>query len=417
MRLFLLILLIPNLIGCSSSETGNEELLEESARSTTNTFPFGLDPASLNQEPVRILGGGDCWSTIRSYVTDTTGLVTDSTDCGENGTFQSFYFLKKRKINLVHEQKSEVNFSEDGKKATFILFEIVYDFTTDPAIESTRTDTLSVLDFSKIKKEFVVSEIKNSKAILNELTEKLKKRLTEPQNFENAEFKLVSTPSKEDKTTGTPSTEISLSSPVLSNPIFIVKETNLSEIKEYQQRENMGIPGYATFAFSSWYAGGGAIYYGVIENNLLKIYRKYQDEQEVSGANKFQMLNEIDLENPTQIPDYYICFKEDKNKSPNVMIAFDKSGKAIYAKYEKQAGRIQIKFIRDELKNDGAYPTTISQYKEMVNNQRTGKYTITHSGNWDYLEYRRAKDGKIFNFTIDHNLSIDENGYRKTPCF
>lgn len=418
MKLFLFIALVPLFIGCSSPESSADTKPDDSKKAiTTNTFPFGQNLDLFSEEPLRLTGGGDCWSFTRQFVSDTMGIVTDSTDCGENGTFQSYYFLQNRKLKLVHDQAAEVRFSEDGKKVSYILSETVYDFSVTPALESKRTDTLSTLNFDKLKTAFVVSELNNSKSKLAELTQKLTNKLTEPQNFENAEFTLVSTPAKVDKSTGVPSTEISLTSPLFKEPIFIIKESNLSEISDYQKREKAGIPGYAAFAFSSWYAGGGALYYGIVEGKFLNVYRKYQDEQEIPGTNKFRMIQEIDLENSGEKTDHYICFKEDNGKSPNIMIAFAKNGKAMYAKYEKQSSKINIEFLREEQKNDGVYPTTISHYKEVVNGQRTGKYTVTHSGNWDYLEYRRAKDGKTFKFTIDPSSSIDENGYRKTPCF
>jgi hypothetical protein len=49
----------------------------------------------------------------------------------------------------------------------------------------------------------------------------------------------------------------------------------------------------------------------------------------------------------------------------------------------------------------------------MVDGKENGQYRITHSGIWDYVEYKRGTDGKIFNFTIDHNA----NPYGKEPCF
>ncbi len=56
----------------------------------------------------------------------------------------------------------------------------------------------------------------------------------------------------------------------------------------------------------------------------------------------------------------------------------------------------------------------VEKWRTEFNNQKiNGHYKTTHSGNRDYVEYKIGKDGKLFNFTIDHEL----NPYGKPACF
>ncbi len=48
---------------------------------------------------------------------------------------------------------------------------------------------------------------------------------------------------------------------------------------ENSEFESIGIPESAKFAFNTFYAGGGYYYYGNVEDNRLKIYRKITDAE------------------------------------------------------------------------------------------------------------------------------------------
>ena len=111
--------------------------------------------------------------------------------------------------------------------------------------------------------------------------------------------------------------------------------------------------------------------------------------------------------------DHYICYTNDDKKEMRIWISFDKDGKAVQVKYEGQKKGINLTFNKEDYKEGNAYPTTTTYYKEIYGGKVNGKYKLTHAGIWDYTEYTRAKDGKVFNFTIDH----DANPYGKEPCF
>lgn len=111
--------------------------------------------------------------------------------------------------------------------------------------------------------------------------------------------------------------------------------------------------------------------------------------------------------------DHYICYLDDKTSSKKIWISFNQKEKAIRIKYKGQTDSIQLIFEREEYIKGGTHPTIINYYSERYNGKTNGVYKLTHSGNWDYVEYIRGKDNKVFNFTIDHNAK----SYGKKPCF
>jgi len=70
-----------------------------------------------------------------------------------------------------------------------------------------------------------------------------------------------------------------------------------------------------------------------------------------------------------------------------------------------------------ELNKDLSQGSTIKKrYDEILLGIKSGSYTITHQGNYDYLTYT-ARDGKVFNYTIDFKKSEENGEYKKTPHF
>ena len=123
-----------------------------------------------------------------------------------------------------------------------------------------------------------------------------------------------------------------------------------------------------------------------------------------------------DLSEVTEVPENknvkiesYICLTNNKEKSKRIWVGFDENGKAAQVKYEGQKEAIQLVFDREEFNERNRY----SYYNEMYKGKVNGRYKLTHSGIWDYIDYTRGKDGKEFSFTIDH----DANPYGKEPCF
>jgi len=116
-------------------------------------------------------------------------------------------------------------------------------------------------------------------------------------------------------------------------------------------------------------------------------------------------------------PQYFICYKGDANPALEISISFDKEEKALKVKYKGQNEAMNLSFVKEDYLEGGAHPTIETYYSEIYEGKENGVYKLSHSGNWDYAEYTRSKDGKKFNFTIDHDLSIGNDGYRTTPCF
>ena len=111
--------------------------------------------------------------------------------------------------------------------------------------------------------------------------------------------------------------------------------------------------------------------------------------------------------------DHYICFKDNLSESRKIWIGFNKQNIALKLKYEGQTQEITLEYDREEYVKGGTHPTLIKYYHEIYGGKINGSYKTIHSGNWDYVEYKRGKDGKYFKFTIDHKL----NPYGKSPCF
>lgn len=116
-------------------------------------------------------------------------------------------------------------------------------------------------------------------------------------------------------------------------------------------------------------------------------------------------------------PSYYICYRNDDKADMMMSISFDEEGKAQAVKYKGQEESIPLFYQREVMEQGGANPTIETYYIEMLNGQKNGVYKLTHSGIWDYAEYTRGKDGKVFNFTIDHDSSVEGDSYTKKPCF
>ena len=115
------------------------------------------------------------------------------------------------------------------------------------------------------------------------------------------------------------------------------------------------------------------------------------------------------------IPDQhqYICYTFDGNKEKRIWIEFDDQSIAQRIKYEGQKETIDLKHTKEEFSKGGAHPTIVNYYDEIYKGEVNGTYKLTHSGVWDYVTYIRGKDGKDFNYTIDH----EQDPYGSKPCF
>lgn len=99
-----------------------------------------------------------------------------------------------------------------------------------------------------------------------------------------------------DTNTLVPNVDIYISSKAFKNPVFLVTDYNLLPIETKERQLSFGIPDKFEFAFWSWYAGGGACYYGIVENKKLKVYRKYLEESETEIELQFELFKSFSLE-------------------------------------------------------------------------------------------------------------------------
>jgi len=206
--------------------------------------------------------------------------------------------------------------------------------------------------------------------------------------------------------TGTENIDIYLNNELLNAPIKLSQELSMYKVKA----GNSGVPKNAVFAYNTWFAGGGSIFYGVVKNGVLQIYQKYEDEGMTTEGN-FSLYREIDPHVQTKNPDTYITYDSDTKNSKQLMIAFSDDGKALYAKYYGQGRHLKLKFIKKANDERNYY----DYYDEIADGKVVGSYVLTHSGNWDYAEYTRKKDGKKFKFTINHDITIVDGAYRTSP--
>ncbi len=114
---------------------------------------------------------------------------------------------------------------------------------------------------------------------------------------------------------------------------------------------------------------------------------------------------------------FFMCFTNDANPKMTLTVGFDtKTEKASFVKYKGQGETIPLYYVRQRFPHKG-YATYETTYTEKYRGIQTGTYIFTHSGNYDYIKYIRKKDNKTFTFTVDLDLSIVDEAYRKTPCY
>ena len=208
--------------------------------------------------------------------------------------------------------------------------------------------------------------------------------------------------------TGTENIDVFLSNAYFDAPIKLTQELSYSELAPGEG----GIPAFAAFGFSTWFAGGGELVYGIVNDGTLQIYHKFEDEQS-ENLGEFTLLREIDPNVGTDKPSYYISYTADDESTNDLMIACDERGKGLYAKYDGQSRHIKLQFLKDE--SEGR--NTVEYFNEIVKEEITGTYKMMHSGNYDYVEYTNKKSGKKYSFTINFEETIINDTYRTTPNF
>ena len=123
-------------------------------------------------------------------------------------------------------------------------------------------------------------------------------------------------------------------------------------------------------------------------------------------------VNAIKLPEPVG-DDFYVCYSNDNDADDLIWIKFTASGRAKEVKYLSQDQAIKLGFIKTDVRQGGAYPTTKTSYFERQGDAVTGKYILTQSGNWEYVEYSKNESPEISTFTIKRGSDT----YSDTPCF
>lgn len=257
------------------------------------------------------------------------------------------------------------------------------------------------------KDEVEVSKELDQKSKVDTEQSTLEKETPAIVSFDNnSEFKIST--NIEGEVTGTENFDFFLHNELFEKPILLTQDVNYSEVdtKNYSD-----IPKNSVFAFSTWYAGGGALYYGVVKNGVLQVYRKFEEAD--AQHQEFTLFREFDPNVQTDLPAYFIHYFPDNKKGSDIMIACTSNGKGLYAKYKGQTRHLAMQFLKDESEGKNI----IESYDEVVKGKVNGTYKMTHSGNWDYLQYIYKESGKNYDFTINHDATIVGDTYRTTPSF
>lgn len=112
---------------------------------------------------------------------------------------------------------------------------------------------------------------------------------------------------------------------------------------------------------------------------------------------------------------FYKCFDSDSGGKMKITVKYVNET-AVSVKYKGQKQAIPLNFVKQIVNKEDSDSGLTSLYNEKYNGKVTGKYLITHSGNYDYVEYHRQA-GEVFNFTLNQDLSLVNNSYRKTACY
>lgn len=116
-------------------------------------------------EKIHEYGAGDCWGTVTKYSLPNHGLAIDSLNCGDYGYTFTYYLLSQQdQIQGVFIKKSETSMDGSSNTVSFILLEQIIDFTAQPPVSMTKTETVSDYDNKVIKAPYVTLPLDDQKA-------------------------------------------------------------------------------------------------------------------------------------------------------------------------------------------------------------------------------------------------------------
>ena len=111
------------------------------------------------------------------------------------------------------------------------------------------------------------------------------------------------------------------------------------------------------------------------------------------------------------------CFDSDSDPKLKMSVEYYRD-QPIKIRYRGQSASMKLEQIKGSLTFEDGTATYSESFNEILEGKINGKYTFTHSGNWDYISYQR-KDGRVFQFTInlENSLLPNSGGFRTTPCY
>ena len=411
------ILLLPVVFftACGGSSDSKQEKQEANAATTTTEdvpehdinepflYPFGLEVNTYEPTGYRSGCGGDCCFSVKTFEKGEYVLFADTSDCWEYGYTERYLLFRGDKLIASHEKDFDM-----GKFYSSFNMRNRMERTVDYENEKVfiRRDTVRNSEKKWINKEFTEGRFSS------ELSDEVMAYIEDPRKRKSY--------SEENDFSVLRSGESGEANPIyfygrlaMDEEVVVTEEAYALHEIEPSNFQSRGIPKNAVYAFSTWWAGGGALYYMKINDGVLQFYETWEEEQ-YSESTAFELYFELDPDINVGKPDHYIVFNPEKGAQNKLMIAMDEKETALYAKYEGQSRQIALRKKSDTV--DGKKIITV--YEEYLHGIPNGTYTHTHDGIWDYITYS-GKNGKQVKYTINHKLTSpgDSGEYRKRPLF
>lgn len=397
--IYSLLLLCFVLSACGENQEVESTDQDEEVAAIPPPFPFGMDLASAEMSFKQInVGSMDCEQHVTIYESGDNKLLIDSSFCKGNSMKVNYFFLEKGKLSVYQGKEWTKDYGGDSK---YSITEIVSDFTNGNqwALEQ---GVKGIGASGSIELKWMEGTPEGQKQFEKEVEAlDFSKDFTAKDGYEIYTLNHGISPA-----TNTEKYGIYLSCKSRKDQMFLAEEFAFTESVD---RKAKGVPNDAVFAFDTWFAGGGAVYYGKVNKGRLFVYRKYEDEGMAPGTGIEELVRKLDPYALTEIPAYYLVFKENKKREKAILVAFRKDGKALFFEYEGGERQYPLAFIQNEMKEN----SVVAYYKAGGHLD----FVHTHSGIWDYLKLERVKDGKKLSYTIDLERSQADEGYIILPPF
>ncbi|MCR9173549.1 MAG: hypothetical protein NXI10_13695 [bacterium] len=317
----------------ASEDSDVEEMAHE--KNEPFLFPFGLELEHFEPKGYRTSCGGDCCSMVKVLEKGAYAVFLDTTDCWEYGYDEKYLLFRGDELIACHQKGFDMGEFGDGFNYRERM-ERTIDFENEKVF--IRRDTVKNTVKKWITKDF--SEENYSSAMKGEV----QKYLDDPRVRRSFE-------SKDDFSINHSKVEMK-STPVNFfnhfQPDYDIEILNAYSLQEVSNRKNIGIPKNALFAYSTWYAGGGDLIYGALNDGVLQIWYSYEDEG-LSEVPPYELFLEIDPDVTKYRPNHYIVFDPDKGGKNQLMLGMNEKDVALYAKYKGQARHIELRKISSKV--------------------------------------------------------------------